>query len=140
MDECVLDTSVAIKWYSSFGEADLANALLIRSRFLEGKIRLVVPELFFYEFANAMRYNRNFSCGEVEEFITGLFEMGLEVERMTPELVNAAISFAYVNGLSVYDSCFIALAIKRGCSFITADKKCCDMTTQVPQVKYLGAL
>ena len=24
--------------------------------------------------------------------------------------------------------------------FITADKKCCDMTAQVSQVKYLGAL
>ena len=49
----VLDTSVAIAWY--FPEAFSESARTWRERFLDEEIRLVVPDLHYWELANVLR-------------------------------------------------------------------------------------
>ena len=52
----VLDSSVAIKWFSEEDDTDLA--LKFREGFLKGDIDIVVPDLQLYEIANALRFNK----------------------------------------------------------------------------------
>jgi len=53
----VLDTSVILKWFSQSIESDLDPALQLRQSMLEGIVFFVVPDLLFYELANALRHN-----------------------------------------------------------------------------------
>jgi predicted nucleic acid-binding protein len=117
----VLDTSVILKWFSDFEEADLDQALLLRQAFLEGKVLFVVPDLLFYELANALRHNPNFSKGDVEEAVHSVYEMGLEAKGAEESVMAEAISLAFKYDLAVYDAYFLALSKNEGKPFITAD-------------------
>ena len=117
----VLDTSVILKWFSDFEEADLDQALLLRQAFLEGKVLFVVPDLLFYELANALRHNPNFSKGDVEEAVHSVYEMGLEAKGAEESVLGEAISLAFRYNLAVYDAYFLALSKNEGKPFITAD-------------------
>ena len=117
----VLDTSVILKWFSESGESDLDRALQLRQSMLEGNIFFVVPDLLFYELANALRHNPNFSMKDVEQAVHSVFEMGLEVQSVDGEVMGEAISLAFKHNLTGYDAYFLALAKKEGKPFITAD-------------------
>lgn len=117
----VLDTSVILKWFSEFDEEDLVRALKLRQSMLDGTVFFVVPELLFYELANALRYNPNFSAKDVEQAIHSVFEMGLDVRGVDEQVMGEAISLAFKHKLTIYDSYFLALSKKEGKPFITAD-------------------
>jgi len=55
----ILDASVVLKWFVN--EADSGQALKLREDFYAGKREIVVPDLLFFEIANALRYNPTFS-------------------------------------------------------------------------------
>ena len=117
----VLDTSVILKWFSEFGESDLDRALHLRQSMLERTVFFVVPALLFYELANALRHNPNFSKKDVEQALHSVFEMGLEVKSLDEEVMKEAISLAFKHDVKVYDAYFLALSTKEGKSFVTAD-------------------
>ena len=117
----VLDTSVILKWFSEFGESDLDRALQLRQSMFERTVLFVVPALLFYELANALRHNPNFSKKDVEQALHSLFEMGLEAKSVDEEVMEEAISLAFKHEVTVYDAYFLALAKKEGKPFITAD-------------------
>jgi len=117
----VLDTSVILKWFSESGESDLDRALQLRQSMLERTVFFVVPDLLFYELANALRHNPNFSKKDVEQALHSVFEIGLEVKSVNEEVMREAISLAFKHDVTVYDAYFLALSIKEGKPFITAD-------------------
>ena len=53
MRSLVLDTSVAIAWY--LPETFRAAARVWQSRLLDGRVRLGVPGLHYWEFGNVLR-------------------------------------------------------------------------------------
>lgn len=55
----VLDASVGVKWFSARDEASLAQALDIRDAHIDGNALIVVPDLFFYEVANAIAQKKS---------------------------------------------------------------------------------
>jgi predicted nucleic acid-binding protein len=117
----VLDTSVILKWFSESAESDLDRALQLRQSMLERTVFFVVPDLLFYELANALRHNPNFSKKDVEQALHSVFEIGLEVKSVNEEVMREAISLAFKHDVTVYDAYFLALSIKEGKPFITAD-------------------
>ncbi|MCX5914889.1 MAG: type II toxin-antitoxin system VapC family toxin [Deltaproteobacteria bacterium] len=117
----VLDTSVILKWFSELEEGDLDRALQLRQSMLGGAVFFVVPELLFYELANALRHNPNFSMKDVEQAVHSVFEMGLDVRGVNEQVMGEAISLAFKYKLTVYDAYFLALSKKEGKPFITAD-------------------
>lgn len=123
MKECVLDTSVVLKWFSGFGENDLDQALRLRQNLLERSILFVVPELLFYELANALRYNPNFLAKDVNEALDSVFDMGLEVRRADKKVMEDATTIGFKFNLPVYDAYFLALSRIEGKPLITADYK-----------------
>ena len=123
MREFVLDTSVVLKWFSTFNENDLDHALQLRQDMLDGSILFIVPELLFYELANALRYNPNFSPKDVNEALHSVFDMGLEVRKVDRKVMEQATTIAFKYNIKIYDAYFLALSRKEEKPFITADYK-----------------
>ncbi len=123
MKEFVLDTSVALKWFSEFGESDLDQALQLREDLLNGSVFFTVPELLFYEIANALRYNPRFSLKDVQGAIRSVLDMGLDVRTVEQETLREVINLAFKYNSTVYDTYFLALSTREGKPLITADYK-----------------
>jgi predicted nucleic acid-binding protein len=119
----VLDTSVVFKWFSESDETDLNNATRLRRGILEGAYSVTVPDLFFYELANALRYNPGLSSEEVIAAVDAIFNLEFDVRSITTELAAIAVKLAYSWNVTVYDACFLALAQKEKKTLITADYK-----------------
>lgn len=123
MKEFVLDTSVVLKWFSSLGESDLSQALRLREDMLEGIVVFVVPELLFYEMANALRFNPNLTAKDVNEALDSILDVGFEVRRVDKKTMQDALSIAFKYNITIYDAYFIALSRAEGKPLITADYK-----------------
>jgi len=119
----VLDTSVVFKWFSESDETDLNNAYSLRRGILEGAYSVTVPDLLFYELANALRYNPGLSSEEVIAAVDAIFNLEFDVRSITTELASSAVRLAYSCNITVYDACFLALAQKEKKILITADYK-----------------
>ena len=126
----VLDTSVAIAWYlpESFGRAARAH----RDRLVAGKLRCLVPELHFWEFANVLRtYVRR---GEIDAALAQeIFDLHLDadLEVVEPDrrrVLEVALEF----GATVYDAVYIELALAHDLPLLTAER------TTTPWVVRLG--
>ncbi|MBI2667756.1 type II toxin-antitoxin system VapC family toxin [Candidatus Woesearchaeota archaeon] len=117
----VLDSSVVIKWFSNEEHTDIA--LKLRDMFVMGDIEIVVPDLQIYEIANALRYNKQIERTDVDNAVKSLIEIGIKVISPKREIMKKAIDFSYDYDLTIYDSCFIALAKELNFVFVTADEK-----------------
>lgn len=119
----VLDTSVVIKWFSKYDENDLEKAYNLRVEILEGQCYVTVPGLLFYEFANALRYNPNFTSQNVKEAVNSVMDMGFEVRPVEAALIELAVEMSFRFKVTVYDACYLALAQMENKPLITADYK-----------------
>lgn len=118
---CVVDSSIAIKWFVE--ESDSNEAAELLKRFHEKKWMVIVPDLILYEIANSLRWNPKFKQDDVEEALRDFAGFGFHIHAPTSELLKNAISLAYTMGCTVYDAVFLALAKSYGCALITADQK-----------------
>ena len=125
MNKYVLDTSVVIKWFSEYAEDDLDKALGIRDNILGAEHSAIIPDLVFYELANALRYNSRFNEKDVIDAVNSVFDIGLDVKAIEPAIMRHAVKIAYKYNVTVYDSFFLALAQVENIPFITADYKFC---------------
>lgn len=123
MRACVLDSSVVVKWFSKFGEDDLEKAYRLRLEIEEGRCLVTVPDLLFYELANALRYSPRFTAPDVKEAVNSLLDMGLEVRPAERSLMEQAVELAYNLKVTVYDACYLALAQRENSPLVTADYK-----------------
>jgi len=123
MKRYVLDTSVVIKWFSEYDEDDLDKALNLRYDILEGTCSIIVPDLLFYEVANASRYNPYFTIDDVKTALNTVIEMDLEVKGVDTDMITRAIEIAFEKDLTVYDACFLALSEIEKAYLVTADYK-----------------
>jgi predicted nucleic acid-binding protein len=126
----VLDTSVAIAWY--LPETFRAAARVWQSRLLDGRVRLVVPGLHYWEFGNVLRTYvlRSELEADLAEQIWALhLEAPLEVaEPERAEVLATALEY----GATVYDAVYIALGRSLDLPLLTAER------TTTPWVVKLG--
>jgi predicted nucleic acid-binding protein len=126
----VLDTSVAIAWY--LPDTFRAAARVWQSRLLDGRVRLLVPGLHYWEFGNVLRTYVMRSELEVDlaEQIWALhLEAPLEVaEPERAEVLATALEY----GATVYDAVYIALGRSLDLPLLTAER------TTTPWVVKLG--
>jgi predicted nucleic acid-binding protein len=140
MNRFVLDTSVMVKWFSTFDEADTRNALWLRQALYENTCQIIIPDLVLYELGNALRYNPNFTAGDVTAAIYSLVEMNLTIRAVEPDILVEAIQLAYQYAVTLYDAYFLALAVKADLVLVTADYKFYQKVGDVKSVIRLNEL
>jgi predicted nucleic acid-binding protein len=119
MTGCVVDASVAVKWYLEESGSD--HALLL----LNGAFELHAPDLIYVEVANVLwkrALRGDLSAPVAQEALRNLKRVPIHIEPMTG-LVDLGLDIAFQSGRSAYDSLYIALAADLGVRLVTADLK-----------------
>jgi len=140
--EHVVDASIAMKWFMPEPHSDKAVELL--ADFRAGTLQLTAPDHIVAEMANTLwkrsTLRGEISVNEAAESCADFLALGLDLHP-APPLVAAAMKLAAAERHSVYDMLYLALAMRRGCEFITADKKMVNkVSARFPFVRWLGGL
>lgn len=118
----VVDASVAVKWFMKEKEDDRASAFALRRRHIEGKSRMIVPELFLLEVPNAIKVGRKATEDELARVLDTLHDLDLQVERHSWDVLRKANAIAWAYNLTWYDGVYVAVAEVLGFPLVTADE------------------
>jgi len=125
----VVDTSVTLAWY--LPEEFSPAARVWQDRLLGAKVRLLVPALHYWEFANALRtlaVREEIEERSALEILDLHLEAPLETaEPARREVLNVALEF----GATVYDAVFIALALVHDVRLVTAERSTTRWVTKL---------
>lgn len=119
MTRHVVDASVAIKWFVEEEHAAAAR------RLLDDEYELCAPDLWWPECSNILwkKVQRSELTAQEARLIRG----GLDQQNVTifPSslIIEPALEIALETGRSIYDSCYLALALLTECQVMTADIK-----------------
>ncbi len=119
--EVVVDASVVSKWF--LPERDSSAALALRDEHVEGKVRLLAPDLLPYEVVNVVRHAPGIGADQVFGVTRDLFDFQLGLVRPTAELLSRAVASAFEHRLTVYDACYLGLAEVADCQLVTQDSR-----------------
>ena len=117
VQEVVADASVACKWF--LPEKGTSAALLLRDDHIEGRVRILAPQLLCYEVADALRYYPALSPEGIEESIRYLYDLQLSLVHPTHRDLSSAAAFSPPEGLRL--RCVLRHA--RGETFVPADHR-----------------
>lgn len=117
----VADASVVVKWFLK--EEFSADALRVRASHTSMESRIVVPTLARYEVLNALRHSGRFGREDLARASKELEGIGLV--EVTPDQGDweEALRIAADHGLTVYDSCYLALGSTNHLPVYTADER-----------------
>ena len=123
LPETVVDSSVVVKWF--FPEPSRPEALRLLYLYQEEKIRLVAPVLLVSEVANVLcrRVRRGLATAPAAAEAYRLLRINAPILVDDRVVADEAMRLALSIGQAVYDCVYLALALRRGCDFITADQK-----------------
>ena len=115
----VIDASIIAKWFLE--EEGSIKAIALRDAHISGSIVLVVPELAFIEVMNVLRYKKK-SILELQKVGLALWNIQLQVEKLTEFVLLKSVQLAVKYKLSVYDGLYAFVSQMHGSSLVTADK------------------
>ncbi|MBI2849402.1 MAG: type II toxin-antitoxin system VapC family toxin [Chloroflexi bacterium] len=137
----VVDASVAAKWHLA-DEEHAEKAILLLTRFAQGKTDLLAPDYIRYEVPSAIavatqgrkpRISQEQGGEAIEEFL------GLGIKTMdSEELIRAAYPLVRQYGCALYDALYLALAQRLALPLITADVKLYRRIRHLPDVLWIG--
>ena len=117
----VLDASVGVKWFSPKDELALDKALAIRDAHISQNTLIIVPDLFYYEVINAVVHKKFFSLDKVQAVASALFSLNLQTISVNTGLLGNALTISRESNITIYDSCYIAVARDYRCPLVTAN-------------------
>lgn len=127
MKSIIIDASVALKWFfENEDDQDKANILLQNIR--DGKLQLVVPDIWWYEITNVFRSSiksGKMSLKNVKMHLKDLRELNLVTVDFI-SIMDLTCQIAVKLDISVYDASYVVLAKSQKYPFYTADKKLLD--------------
>jgi len=139
MKKYVIDASIAVKWYSTHGEDDLARADKLLQAYVDGACDLIAPTLIVYEVANALRFNPNLRVPDIKRALQDFFDLQITLEEPS-HFMNSAIELASAYSLTVYDAVYAALSQVTGIPLITADYQFYTRAKDLPFIEALKDL
>lgn len=116
----VVDASVAVKWFNA--EEFSEQAILMRDDHVSGGLVLAAPSLLIWEVCNALRNSPEAGSGGVRKALRDLWDLQMVLFEPDPEWMGEAIGEAFDNGITVYDSSYLALALHLRVLFYSADR------------------
>ena len=123
-EEVVLDSSVAVKWFSA--EKGTERALEVRDGHVRGRISLLAPDLIVYEIANALRFRPGFDEQTVARAVEDLLDLQMDLLTPSRELIIRCSQLAFRFQITIYDSCYLGLGELMGTKVLTSDKRFFD--------------
>ena len=139
----IVDASVAVKWFLPARDEPFAlQARQLLQGWTEESHRLLVPDLFFAEVANALwRAVRTGRCLLPEaEFSLGRLEAASIPAVPSIEIFKDAFTIAVRHDRTLYDSLYVALAASSEAQLITADEKLVNALASHYPIRWLGTL
>jgi predicted nucleic acid-binding protein len=123
---CVLDSSVALAWALP-GEATTITEELLTTVAERGA---VVPGLWALETANVLwlaERRGRISLAERTRALAILSELPIRVDERTAALAFGATSaLAAASDLTIYDTCYLELALRLGLGLASLDRRLCQ--------------
>lgn len=119
MKSLIIDASVAIKWFIPEEGSDAAT------RFFSKRYQMLAPDLITSEIGNIIwKIQRRglLNTEEAYQVMDDFLSMPIEIYD-SQHLINSALEIAIETGRTVYDSVYLALAIRIGGIMVTADKR-----------------
>ena len=122
-------------------EQDTKKALEIRQGYLDGRFNLGIPDLVFYEVANALKFSsHHVPEDEIKKYMESLIRIKLKIFPFNFETLLETLNFTREYGITIYDAHFLALASVTSSIFITADYKLYTKVKTLPFIKMLSDL
>ena len=126
----VVDASVGVKWVVDEIGSEIAAGLIAGRR-------LLVPDLFWIETANALsaKVRRSeLTRAQARDAWHDLSQAPVLTRPATPESLTPALGLAQDLGHPVYDCVYLALAVSENCRVVTADRRFADVVRAQPSL------
>jgi len=134
-EEAVIDASVAAKWFTE--EEGTDRALEVRESHIEGGRTLIAPDLIVYEIANALRFKPGFDQERVARVVEDLLDLQMDLINPSRDLLRIGSELAFRYGITIYDSCYIALGELMGIEVYTSDKQLYERAKESGLLRFL---
>jgi predicted nucleic acid-binding protein len=139
MEDVVVDSSVAVKWFVV--EPYSAEARSILDGYRSGEVTLLAPDLIYAEFGNIIWKKHQFQ-GLAERdaaLIIGAFQKLTLSLTSSAVLLEQAYHLAVTHHRTVYDAMYLALSLRERCRYVTADEKLVNSVgTAFPNAIWIG--
>jgi predicted nucleic acid-binding protein len=132
VNACVVDASVAIKWFVPEDHSEPARRLFLRGR--AGDLGLHVPDIFVAEIGNIVwkKVRRRELAHDDAWEVAAAVLAALAAVYASRALLASALAIALTNGRTLYDSLYVALADSLGCPLVTADRRFVNVMAGTP--------
>ncbi len=110
-----------MKWFIK--ETNSNQALEVRDKHINGTFTLAAPAFLPFEALNALRYSGLYTPPELKKAATALSSYGLSLYPLEGEYAQLSVEVADANDITMYDSSYVALALKLDTRFLTADRQ-----------------
>ena len=123
MENVVVDSSIAIKWFVVEPYSEDARKVL--DGYQVGDLNLLAPDLINSEIGNIIWKKhrlQGLSTSDALEIID-VFQTISFAFTPTADLLNEAYRLAVAHQRTVYDMMYVALSIREQCRFVTADDR-----------------
>jgi predicted nucleic acid-binding protein len=123
MDNLILDSSVAVKWFII--EPYSIEARRILDAYQNGLLSFLAPDLINAEFGNIIWKKHLFqglAASDAQDVLDKYRQLQFTITP-TAELLEDAYKIAVAHRRTVYDALYLALCVHENCQFVTADEK-----------------
>ncbi len=123
MDQVVVDSGVAVKWYVA--ESYSAEARRVLGEYQAGSLNFLAPDLIYAEVGNIAWKKHLFQgmAAADAQMIIDSFRTLTFTLTPTAALLDDAFRLAVTHRRTVYDAMYLALSVREKCRFVTADEK-----------------
>jgi predicted nucleic acid-binding protein len=118
--EVVIDSSVAVKWFSE--EEATPSALELRDSHTKGHTVLITTPLLACELANALRYKPDYNEDMLAEAMNQFYKLHLDEAPIDAQLLSRSSEIAFRGNVTIYDAIPVALAVLKKTNCITTDQ------------------
>lgn len=123
MDNLVVDSSVAVKWFVV--EPYSTEARRILDAYQNGVISFLAPDLINAEFGNIIWKKHIFqslTASDAQDILDKFRQLQFTFTSAA-ELFENAYKIAAIHRRTVYGALYLALSVRGTCQFVTADEK-----------------